>query len=128
MNKQGRKPKSGEPSLRERLSKKFLEALEEDFQLHGVAILERMRESSPERYCELAAKMIMSSEPQKEEKGLSGAGSTQEIGARLLQSIGLIEPTDEQVQAAIEANDRFIEQLEGIRDKAAFLGEGGELN
>jgi hypothetical protein len=39
-----RKQKSGEPSLREKLSQKFLEALEADFQAYGSTVLERMRE------------------------------------------------------------------------------------
>jgi hypothetical protein len=40
------------------------------------------------------------------------------IGRKLLQSIGLHDATDEQIEAAIAANDRFIEQLEAIRDNA----------
>jgi hypothetical protein len=121
-----RKSKLGEPSLRERLSKKFLEALEEDFQVHGVSILEKMRQSSPERYCELAAKMIMSSEPQKELQGLAAATSSHEVGRIQLQQLGLLEPTDEQIEQAIAATDAFIAQLEAIRDRAQFgeLGNG----
>jgi hypothetical protein len=107
-----RKPKSGEPSLREKLSQKFLEALEADFQLHGLTVLEKMRESSPERYAELAAKMIMSAEPQSEQKGFAGANSMQDVGRRLLQSVGIVEPDNAAIEAAIAANDRFIEQLE----------------
>jgi hypothetical protein len=118
-----RKQKSGEPSLRERLSQKFLEALEADFQLHGTTILERMRESHPERYAELAAKLIMTAEPKQEPQGLAAASSMHDVGQRLLQSIGCVEPTEEQIQAAIVANDEFIAQLEAIRAKAE-----GELN
>jgi hypothetical protein len=103
-----RKTKSGEPSLRKKLSQKFLQALQEDFELYGKTVLEKMRETHPERYAELAAKMIMTAEPQQNP---TGANSMQEIGMRLLQSIGVIEPTDSQIEAAIEANDRFIEQL-----------------
>jgi hypothetical protein len=122
-----RKTKTGEPSLRERLSKKFLEALEEDFQVHGVSILEKMRQSSPERYCELAAKMIMSSvEPQKELQGLAAATSSYEVGRIQLQQLGLAEPSDEQIEQAVAATDAFIAQLEAIRDRAQFgeLGNG----
>jgi hypothetical protein len=121
-----RKPKSGEPSLRERLSQKFLEALEADFQLHGISVLERMRETHPERYAELAAKMIMTAEPAEQKQGIAQAKSMKEIGMRLLQSIGVIEPTDQQVEEAIAANDVFVEQLEAIRDRAQFgeLGNG----
>jgi hypothetical protein len=38
----------------------------------------------------------------------------QDIGRKLLQSIGLPEPTDEQIEAAIETNDKFIARLEQI--------------
>jgi hypothetical protein len=40
---------------------------------------------------------------------------------RLLQSIGFSEPDDVSIQAAIEANDAFIERLEAIRDRAQTL-------
>jgi hypothetical protein len=43
-----------------------------------------------------------------------------EIGKRLLQSIGFSEPDDMSIQAAIEANDAFIERLEAIRNGAGF--------
>jgi hypothetical protein len=55
---------------------------------------------------------------------------------KLLQSIGLNDPTDEQIEGAIQANDKFIAQLEQIRDRAQFggadngnaQGQFGELN
>jgi hypothetical protein len=45
----------------------------------------------------------------------------QDIGRKLLQSIGFASPDDVSIQAAIEANDVFIAQLEGIRDSAQRL-------
>ena len=45
----------------------------------------------------------------------------QDIGRKLLQSIGFEEPDDVSIQAAIEANDAFIERLEAIRDAAQGL-------
>jgi hypothetical protein len=42
----------------------------------------------------------------------------QDIGRKLLQSVGFREPDDVSIAAAIEANDAFIERLEAIRDKA----------
>jgi hypothetical protein len=114
------KKKSGEPTLREKLSQKFLEALEADFQLHGLAVLEKMRQTHPERYAELAAKMIMTAEPQQNQEGFGAAKAMKEIGMRLLQSVGVIEPTDEQIEQAIAANDEFIARLEEIRNAAAF--------
>src|SRR5262245_15678583 len=51
---------------------------------------------------------------------LSSANSMHEFGKRLLQSVGLSEPDDVSIQAAIEANDAFIERLEAIRNAAGF--------
>jgi hypothetical protein len=129
-----RKSKSVEPSLREKLSKKFLEALEADFQAYGSSVLERMRESHPERYAELAAKMIMTAEPAQQAEGLAAAKNMHEFACIQLRQIGLPEPTDEQIEEAVKANDWFLEQLEAIKNRAQFgaLDNGnrelGELN
>ena len=47
--------------------------------------------------------------------------SMQDIGKKLLQSVGFASPDDVSIQAAIEANDVFIAQLEQIRDRAQQL-------
>jgi hypothetical protein len=52
---------------------------------------------------------------------LSPGDSTRDIGRKLLQSMGLREPDDVSIQAAIEANDAFIANLEAIRDSAQGL-------
>ena len=49
------------------------------------------------------------------------AKSMQDIGRKLLQSVGFEEPDDVSIQAAIEANDVFIARLEAIRDAAQGL-------
>jgi hypothetical protein len=49
------------------------------------------------------------------------ANSLHEIGERLLQSVGFASPDEPSIQAAIEANDAFIAQLEQIRDSAQGL-------
>jgi len=46
------------------------------------------------------------------------ANSMQDIGRKLLQSIGFASPDDVSTAAAIEANDAFIARLETIRDRA----------
>jgi hypothetical protein len=51
----------------------------------------------------------------------SQANSMQDIARKLLQSVGFAEPDDASIQAAIEANDAFIERLEAIRDGAQGL-------
>jgi tetrahydromethanopterin S-methyltransferase subunit G len=49
------------------------------------------------------------------------ARSMQEIGRRLMQSVGLREPDDASIALAIEANDTFVAELERIRDAAQGL-------
>jgi hypothetical protein len=122
-----RKPKS-EPSVRDKLAQGFVEAFQADFEENGKAVIEALRNKSPDKYTEIAARLIAATEPQSQTDGIAGANSSEDIGRRLLQSIGVAEPTDEQVEEAIMANNRFVEQLEGIKERAAFLAEGGELN
>jgi hypothetical protein len=45
----------------------------------------------------------------------------QDIGCKLLQSVGFASPDKLSIAAAIEANDAFIARLEEIRDKAQGL-------
>ena len=49
------------------------------------------------------------------------ANSMEDIGRQLLQSVGFKEPDHFSIQAAIEANDAFIERLEAIRNRAQGL-------
>ena len=49
------------------------------------------------------------------------AQSMQDIGKKLLQSVGFKDPDDVSIAAAIEANDAFIDQLQRIRDAAQGL-------
>ena len=49
------------------------------------------------------------------------ARSMQDIGRKLLQSVGFAVPDDVSIQAAIEANDAFIARLEAIRNSAQGL-------
>ena len=56
----------------------------------------------------------------------STAQSMKDIGRKLLQSVGFCEPDDISIQAAIEANDAFIERLEAIRDSAQRLALSNE--
>ena len=45
----------------------------------------------------------------------------QDIGRKLLQSVGFASPDDPSIKAAIEANDAFVGRLEAIRDAAQAL-------
>jgi len=49
------------------------------------------------------------------------ANSMQDIGRKLLQSVGFREPDDASIQEAIEANDQFISQLQAIHQRAQVL-------
>jgi hypothetical protein len=51
----------------------------------------------------------------------SQASSMQDIGRKLLQSVGFREPDDASIQEAIEANNVFVAELERIRDAAQRL-------
>ena len=114
-----RKPKAGEPSLRDKLSQAFLEALEADFRAYGKGVIETMRQKDPTRYAELAGKLILTAEQSPAGLDFKSAKSMQDIGKKLMQSVGMDERTitAEMVQAAIDANNEFIAQLEAIRDR-----------
>jgi hypothetical protein len=114
-----RKPKSAEPSLRDKLSQAFLETLEADFRVYGATVIETMRQTDPTRYAELAGKLIMTAEPVSKGIDFNSANSMDELGLKLLQSIGFTAPSDEQIQQAIAANNAFIAKLEAIRDCAS---------
>jgi hypothetical protein len=83
------KARKAKGSLRERLSQKFLEALEADFKVHGAIALEKMRESHPERYAELAGKLIMTTAEPDGPMDFSKCNTMEDIGLKLLQSTGL---------------------------------------
>jgi hypothetical protein len=51
----------------------------------------------------------------------SSANSMQDIGRKLLQSIGFSEPDDVSIAAAIELNDKFIDDLRQIQQRAQEL-------
>lgn len=109
-----RKPKATEPSLRDRLSANFLAAFQADFEANGVAVIEQLRLKSPEKYAELGAKLIAAAEPPTEGVDFSKAKSMQDIGRGLLKQVGLDDPTDAQIEAAIVANDNLIDTLTTI--------------
>jgi hypothetical protein len=110
-----------EPSLRDKLSANFLRAIADDFAANGVAAIEKLRERSPEKYCEISARLIAAIEPKPDGAGIETANSAREIAERCLQAVGCTEPTEEQIQAAIRQSDLYIAQLELIKSKA--MGE-----
>src|SRR5215831_11503755 len=84
-----RKPKPSEPSPRDKLAAGFLKAFESDFETHGVEVIERLREKHPDRYAELAARLIATTEPKSD--GPETANDLHEMAFRLLKNIGISE-------------------------------------
>jgi len=107
------------PSTRNRLSGAFIEALAEQWREHGDEILDGLRKENPSKLAEIIAKLVAISEPPLDDTfDFKNATSMQDIGKKLLMSVGFEEPDEASIQRAIEANDRFVGQLEAIRDAA----------
>jgi len=108
-----RKTKSpSEPSLRDKLSANFMKAFQSDFEAHGVAAIEALRAESPSKYAEIASRLIAQTEPPA---GIfDQAKSMEDIGRGLLVQVGLTDPSDAQIEKAIQANDELVARLEAI--------------
>jgi len=122
------KPKRPKPdaSLLDQLSAP-LRHFVADFKTHGPNTLDRLRERNAEKYIELSIKLITLISTLRTESDLDfkSAKSMEDIGAKLLKSVGVDEGriNDELIAAAIAANNEFIAQLEAIRDRHE-LAEG----
>jgi hypothetical protein len=64
------------------------------------------------------AKILNLTSEQPKQQGFKAARSMQDIGRKLLQSVGFPEPDDASVAAAVELNNTFVSGLEAIRDQA----------
>ena len=106
------KPKAQEPSLRDKLSANFLAAFEADFATNGAAVIEQLRQKSPEKYSEIAARLIATSEPKPD--GFNTCRTMDELARKLLQSVG-VDNTDaitpSMIEATTEAHDAFVARL-----------------
>jgi hypothetical protein len=113
-----RKSKSAEPSTLDKLSQNFLEAYEADFEINGISTIQQLREKHPDRYVELAARLIATTKPKSE--GWDSTKSVQDIARKLLREVGCADDwmSDGVIEEVIEANDIFIAKLEAIRAKA----------
>jgi hypothetical protein len=108
------------PSTRDKLSSAFVEALEKDWAEHGAEVIQQIRQDNPVKYGELIARLVPMDSNTIEPNDFSTANSMQDIGRKLLCSVGTVDDTitDDMVELAIEANDAFIARLEAIRDRA----------
>ena len=123
------KKKEQEESLLEQLSGPLKDFVI-DFKTHGKTVLEQARQNNPTKYLEMASRLaaLVASLRPEEPDGYSKANSMQDIGRKLLQSVGADETmlTDEHIAQAVEAKNTFVAQLEAIRDAAGYSSE--ELN
>jgi hypothetical protein len=111
-----RKGNSSEPSLRDRLTSAFVEALEKDWTEHGPSVIAAVREQAPAKYAELIVRLVPI-EPNLVAPGdFSQCDSEEDIAKRLLAQVGIegdaVAP--HMVQAAIAANTTFINELQRI--------------
>jgi hypothetical protein len=111
---------SREPSTRDKLGTKFAAALEADFEIHGTATIEKLRERSPEKYAELVLKYVVKSEEELGPTDFSDCQSMEDIACKLLQQIGLSEfqMTERMLAKAVEAHDRLVAELQEIAKDA----------
>jgi hypothetical protein len=64
---------------------------------------------------------LMVDQPPNTSIDFSSAKSMQDIGRKLLQSVGFKEPDDVSIQAAVALNDKFIDDLQAIYQQAQGL-------
>ena len=106
---------------RHELSNDFVRMLSEDWQQNGKASLEKVREKTPDRYCELVAKVVpkeMLIASDQLPADANGPKTSKDIADRLLADVGLSHPSDQDRDRALEAYDILIASLESIRDQA----------
>src|SRR5262245_7326483 len=105
------KKSKNEPSLLDQLHGPLRDFVS-DFKDNAAEALKTVRERDASKYLELSAKLlplIMALNPGKNE--FSAAQSREELAAALLRSVGLAEASEDQIAAAILANNKFIAQL-----------------
>jgi hypothetical protein len=115
-----KKSQNDEPSLREKLSEEVLRAFEADFSANGVAVIEQLRLKFPERYAELAGKLIAAAQPQSAQNKYANCQSTDDVARTLLVECGANEfAIDEKmIEEAIAEQDRHVEELGRIAARA----------
>jgi hypothetical protein len=105
-------------AMRDRLSGDLLQALTADFEANKHEVIQELRKSNPAKYAELIASLVRQAEPLPDPHALSTDDSTQDIGRKLLQSLGLPHPSQKAIEEAVAANDEFVAKLEEIRLRA----------
>src|SRR5262245_38776385 len=113
-----KKPKANEPSLRDKLSAKFDADLLADYEAHGREAIAKVREKYPENWVDAVGRRISANEPKAD--GYGSCQSLREIGIKLLKEVGCdeFEMTEDMIEAAMAANEAFIERLKQIKAEA----------
>jgi hypothetical protein len=98
------------------LSNDFVQALATDWKEHGAAAIEAVRQKSPDKYCELIAKVVpkeMLISADRQATDFSDCQDMHEIGRRLLLQTGIHEAaiTDTMIEQTVEANSNFLDRL-----------------
>jgi hypothetical protein len=101
------------PNLRDKLSQAFLTAFDDDFQAHGIAVIEALRQRDPTRYCELAGRLIMAVDQPPSPTDFSACQTEADIARQLLTQIGIHDDaiTPDMVRQAEEANAALLARL-----------------
>jgi hypothetical protein len=110
--------KDNKPDLRHKLTADFVAALQADWDLHGQEIIQALRTKAPTKYAEIISRFAVP-DPLPDPEGFSACQSMEDIGRKLLESVGLHEDaiTNAMVEQAIECHANLIEQLEQIAQR-----------
>src|SRR5262245_26745837 len=114
--KRTRKTQTSEPSLRDRLTSQFIEALEKDWAEHGTSIIEKMRLESPTKYAEIVSRLVVPTEQPPAPNDFTSCQSQQDIAIKVLNDVGVPDggATPSMIEAATEAQLMFVARLEEI--------------
>jgi hypothetical protein len=108
--------KAIEPSARDKLSASFLKAFQSDFEIYGVETIEKLREESPSKYAEIAAKLIATIQPKPD--GYEQCQDRESLGRKMLQQFGVAEPSPQMIEEALAAEEIFRARLQAIKAEA----------
>jgi hypothetical protein len=112
-----RKTQTSEPSLRDRLTSQFIEALEKDWAEHGASVIEAVREKAPAKYAELIARLAPAEPHITGGQGdFSEWNSQEDIARKLLRDVGAPDEgiTPDMLERAVKLQLAFLSDLERI--------------